>query len=143
MNRKDYVLAMMAASKGAAFEPVHVQKFMFLLDKKVAGLVGGPYFNFTPYDYGPFDHNVYSELENLAGDELVHIDCAPGMGRRLYRLSPEGQEKGDSILKEMSPDVYRYVATLSEWIRTQPFDRLVAWIYKEYPDMKVNSVFRG
>jgi hypothetical protein len=45
---------------------VQVQKLFFLLDENIAADLGGRQFSFEPYDYGPFDRAVYSELELLA-----------------------------------------------------------------------------
>lgn len=67
MYRQDLVLAALAAAgENAAFAPVQVQKFFFLIDREGAHLFGGPHFHFTPYDYGPFDSAVYEALDLLA-----------------------------------------------------------------------------
>jgi len=143
MERKDYVLATLAASPGAAFEPVHVQKILFFLDQKATSLIGGKRFDFKPYAYGPFDVAVYSDLEELANQGLVEIDHTPGLGLRHYRLTPLGQAKGESLQQELSNGAVDYMCRLSKWVRSLPFYRLIFAVYKEYPAMKVNSVFRG
>ena len=76
--RQKVVLAALAAERSSAFAPVQVQKLFFLLDQNIAADFGGRQFNFEPYDYGPFDRAVYSELEALAQKELVAIEAAPG-----------------------------------------------------------------
>jgi hypothetical protein len=43
-----------------------VQKLLFLIDREIPRLVGGPHFNFQSYDFGPFDRDVYDTLEALA-----------------------------------------------------------------------------
>lgn len=142
VSRDEFVLAVLAASNGAAHTPVQVQKLFFLLDKKIPGLVGGPYFNFRPDDYGPFDSAVYSTLEHLSRDGAVAIEYVQDLRRKLYRTTPAGQDKGELNLATFDKPVQDYIRKLSEWLRGLRFAELVTYIYAEFPDMKANSVFR-
>ena len=66
MERSELVLAALAAGgKNASYSPVQVQKLLFLVDREGEKLVGGKHFNFVPYDYGPFDREVYDELARI------------------------------------------------------------------------------
>jgi uncharacterized protein len=144
MNRKEAVLAAMAASHGAVHSPVQIQKLMFLLDRNVPNFVNdGPQFDFQPYDYGPYDRTVYNELEALAEDGSVEIIEAPDLRRRSYRLTPLGQERGDHLITQLGSSTAAYAHKLSEFVRRLTFAQLVSTIYRKYPEMKVNSVFRG
>jgi uncharacterized protein len=142
MTRSEMVLAALAAGgQNATFTPVQVQKLFFLLDKEASHLVGGPYFQFAPYDYGPFDRSVYDELDRLAKNALTLIQST---GRyRVYGLSPEGFQEGSKALNQLSENAKSYVVSVAGWVRQLSFEQLVAAIYNRYPDMKVNSVFRG
>jgi|SRR6266850_6055654 len=142
MDRQSLMLAALAASDGATHSPVQVQKLFFLLDQEIPSHVGGPYFHFIPYDYGPFDVEVYDELKNLEQQDLVAIEREPYTRWKMYRLTPQGQRKGDELLGKMKPAVAAYIRKLSEWVRSLSFAQLVAAIYRKYPDMQVNSVFR-
>lgn len=143
MDRPEIVLAAMAASKGAVHTPVQMQKLLFVIDRKISQDVGGPHFNFEPYDYGPFDQGVYQVLEQLAKNGDVEIDVNAGTRRRTYRLTPQGQRTGDALLSsKVSTAVGQYITRLSEWIRRQTFAELVSAIYRAYPEMRANSVFR-
>lgn len=137
------MLAALAAVPGSSFAPVQAQKFFFLLDRNVSAELGGPLFAFEPYDYGPFDRSVYSELEDLARRGLVAIDHAPGAARRKYGLTAAGHEIGAREIGKMPQRFRDYAPRLSEWVRSLSFADLVGAIYAQYPDMKVNSVFRG
>jgi len=143
MERRDVVLAALAAGKGAPHQPVQVQKMLFLLDKEIGPALGGPHFDFTPYAYGPFDASVYDELDGLAAAGLVEIDSRGGTKRRTYMLTPSGQAEGDRLLNGLHASVSEYIRALSEWLRSLTFDQLVSTIYKLYPDMQARSVFRG
>jgi hypothetical protein len=141
MNRQEYMVAVLAAAGGTVHTPVQVQKLFFLLDKKIPEFVGGPYFDFQAHDYGPFDKNVYSELERLANRGLVSID-EPG-SLKSFRLTVEGNSTGSAGLADLPSVVSEYIARLSQWVRSLSFADLVSAIYREYPEMRANSIFRG
>jgi len=143
MDKQDIILAAFAAAKRAVFTPVQVQKLLFLIDMKIPEQVGGPFFEFVPYDYGPFDKDVYQQLEELAKNELVEILPCPGLSWNKYQLTVEGQERGEEVLSELAPEVADYLRSLSQFVRSLSFAELVSSIYRAYPDMRVNSVFRN
>jgi hypothetical protein len=144
MTRKDILLAMLAAAAGLPYTPAQLQKGMFLVTTNVPALVNeGPAFNFVPYDYGPFDRAVYDEASALQREELADIQPS-GFGQwNVYAASTEGVEKGNEILARMSEPHRNYVVELSRWVRAQSFTSLVKSIYKAYPDMRANSIFRS
>ena len=140
MERKDFVLAVLSSCPDANYNPVQIQKFFFLIDRKISKLVDGPYFNFTPYDYGPFDKRVYSTLEDLAEEGFVTIEET---SYRSYTTTKRGQKKGQELFDELQEKARGYIIRLSEYVRSLSFNELVSAIYKAYPEMRVNSVFRG
>ncbi|MBX9579140.1 MAG: hypothetical protein K2X87_02440 [Gemmataceae bacterium] len=142
MTRRDYVLAVLAASNGAALTPVQVQKLFFLLDRKAPHLTGGPHFQFEAFDYGPFDKGIYSELRTLATMGYAEIESPPNTPVRRYRATEAGVRHGRQVLDGLPAGAAGYNRDLSAWVRGQSFASLVSAIYNEYPDMKANSVFR-
>ena len=55
-NHDDIVAAAFAATEpGTKFDPLRAQKLLFLIDQVVSERIGGPFFDFRPYLYGPFD----------------------------------------------------------------------------------------
>jgi hypothetical protein len=142
-RRKQIMLAAFAADRAASFAPVQVQKMFFLFDRNIVGDIGGPQFAFEPYDYGPFDREVYSELGDLARTGLIRIEAMPDASRRRYSLTAEGYELGKSALDRLNPRAQAYMSRVSAWVRSLSFAELVGSIYRQYPDMKCNSVFRG
>lgn len=142
-RRQNLVLAALAAAPGASYAPVQVQKLFFLLDENIAASVGGRQFAFVPYDFGPFDAAVYHELEALQRAGFVNIArVGPSAGERRYSLTPAGQTAGDAALARLSDGVRSYIAKVSAWVRKLSFGELVGAIYKAYPAMRANSVFR-
>ena len=141
MNKENYVLAVMSAAQTNELSPVRVQKLFFLLDEDASELVGGPHFNFFPYDYGPFDKDVYAVFEALEGKELVAIVPPNFNHPRMYRLTDKGLSTGKKLLESFPEETQDYIAELVEWIRSKSFTQIVSTIYKFYPEMKTNSVF--
>ena len=141
MDRRDLILAALSFSgERAAFTPVQVQKLFFLIDRELGSRIGGPYFSFQPYDYGPFDRAVYQELDVLASLGLADIDTSHSPKRFL--LTNKGVEQGRQLLRSIDPKVRDYLARVTVWVRSRGFGELVNAIYKKYPEMKVNSIFR-
>jgi uncharacterized phage-associated protein len=142
MDKQQVILAALAAAgENATFTPVQVQKLFFLIDREASHLVDGPHFNFAAYDYGPFDRAVYDELDKLAFAGLVEIQSSGPY--RKYLLTPKGYDAGVTWLQELPPKASSFVTRVAKWVRGLSFQQLVAAIYKRYPDMKVNSIFRG
>jgi hypothetical protein len=140
MTRKDIVLAALAPARGSPHTPVQVQKLLFLVDRNISKLVGGPYFNFQPYNYGPFDKAVYEVLEGLAGEGLVEL--CPDWKWNNYRLTEAGQKLGEKFLGSLKEDAREYIQRASDFVRSVSFTELISAIYKAYPEMRRNSVFQ-
>lgn len=141
--RQRFIVAAMAAAPDSSFAPVQLQKFFFLIDANIAEEGREQWFAFEPHNYGPFDRQVYSELEALTAVSMADIhgaESSPAM--RSYSLSPSGQEFGIGELKQHPSDFKEYLAEVSSWVRNQSFAELVGAIYKVYPEMRVNSVFK-
>ena len=140
LAREDVTLSALAAGgENAVFSPVQVQKLFFLIDRKAAHLLGGPHFAFRPYDYGPFYFAVYDQLLALGFSGQVQFS---GSGRyRLYSLTPKGFAEGQEIMSTLPVQTVDFLREVAQWVRRLSFRQLVAAIYREYPDMKVNSIF--
>ena len=142
MNRRDLVLAILAAAEGRSYTPVQIQKAVFVICEQFPNLIDdGPGFNFQPYDYGPFDSDVYSELAQLqlSGDAVI-APAARG-NWNTYAASETGIERGDRLLCDAT--ARDYVLKISAWVRSLSFNSLVKSIYDAYPHMRANSIFRG
>ena len=141
MTSREMVLAALASSDGRPHSPVQVQKLLFLLDREAADLVDGPHFNFQPYNYGPFDKAVYNVLAALDAQGLVTIRMDGW--KRSYALTPPGQREGQRLLGGLPAHAQDYVRRASAFVRDLSFIRLVSAIYKQYPEMRQNSVIRS
>lgn len=143
MNRRNLVLAMLAAAEGRPYTPVQIQKAIFLVCTELPELIDdGPGFDFQPYDYGPFDSDVYSEIEGLVRRGQAVI-LPSGQGNwNTYAATDEGIDDGEDLLEELGEDG-EYIRKISDWVRSMSFSRLVKSIYEAYPHMRARSIFRG
>lgn len=140
MNRRELILAALAAGgENTSYSPVHVQKLLFLVDRKAVHLIGGARFNFVPYDYGPFDGTVYDELDALAEAGLAEVNTAGPY--RKYGLTTDGYRQGTEWLGGLTEDGRSLLTKIALWIKPLNFQQIVATIYKHYPEMKVRGVF--
>lgn len=140
MTREEIVLAALSTGNCDLYTPVQVQKLFFLIDNNIADRIGGPHFNFEPYNYGPFDKEVYTVLEELSLKGYVEI-ISQGPWRS-YKLSESGQREGSQLLSTLNVNVQQYIKNVSEFVRSLSFAELVTAIYKAYPGMKAKSVFQ-
>lgn len=138
---KDMILAALAAGPEVWFTPVQVQKLLFLIDRRIPKLVGGPIFNFVPYHYGPFDKRIYPVLKQLEEEGLVKIQSDSNFRRDAYALTENGVKKGWNELNALPSDAADFIKRANAFVLKATFAQLISAIYRAYPDMKVNSVF--
>ena len=143
MNRRDVLLAIMGAADGRPFSPVQLQKTVFLIDRNLPGVFEtGSRFAFAPYDYGPFDREVYVEAGVLEMGELASI-AKGASGYLEYCATDKGLTRARELLQTLEEEQRAYMVSVVGWVRSLNFAKLVKSIYEAYPEMRANSVFVG
>lgn len=141
-RRQTLVLAALSAGATESFAPVQVQKMFFLIDENLSVELGGKQFEFEPYDYGPFDKNVYAELNALQAMGLVDLTyVSPTAGGRRYSATVAGRAVGIRTLESLSPGAQKFIVDVADWVRKLTFAQLVGSIYKAFPHMREKSIF--
>ena len=144
MNREDVLLVALTAAGNKPMQPVHLQKTIFLIDRGLPQLFDDESkYDFTPYDYGPFDAAVYGDAELLKRAGLVTIEREASASYRVYRVTDAGRVKGELLLAALGMSIGDKICKVVQLVASLTFRELVAAIYKAYPEMKANSVFRG
>jgi len=143
MSKEDLLLAALASSKGSLFSPVQIQKLLFLIDRRIGRDIGGPFFNFTPYKFGPFDKGIYDTLDSLVDGRFVSAISSKESRWKLYRPTATGQVRGEKVLSALARKPKLEVCDLSKYVLKMSFHDLVAAIYRAYPDMQVRSIFKA
>lgn len=145
MTPSDWLLLTVDLAHPRPVQPVQLQKILFLLDRKLSthqkGMDG--LYSFAPYDYGPFDSSVYSDAERLAALGLLSIERPVGQTFKQYQITEAGREKVKEVQGHVDPKVLDFARTLVKWCQGLSFNQLVSAIYRDYPEMKANSVFKG
>ena len=140
-QREDIVAAALAAAgPRAVLDLIRVQVLLFLIDRWVSGRIGGPFFRFQPYLYGPFDRTVHDVIQEMLADGHARIDTS--LPYKRYQLIEAGRQKGEAVLGSLPDPVAEYVGRAARWVRLIPYRRMLAAIYRQYPEMAVNSVVR-
>jgi uncharacterized protein len=143
MDRRELVLALLAAADGRPYTPVQLQKAVFLVTRNMPHIVQGPGFQFAPYDYGPFDSDVYNEALALRLADQAAIAPSPVGRWNTYSATESGVKNGRAVLEALPAPAQKYLREVSAWVRSQSFSSLVKSIYDTYPEMRANSIFRG
>lgn len=143
MEREDWALLAIAAARRGPLSPVQLQKSVFLIGQELSEIVGKACYRFAPYNYGPFDRNVYLDAELLRARGLVAIEIAPGQRWAEYRATPEGIQRAEDLGRQLPANVYEYIQQVVDWSQNLTFQQLVRAIYGKFPEFRANSVFRG
>jgi uncharacterized protein len=140
ITRSDWNLLVLAAADGQPLTPAQFQKVIFLLQQRCPNAIPGGY-SFRPYNYGPFDADVYSDAETLKQRGLARIERFSG-GLRMYAASELGLRRAKEIAERADPRAVVFAKRAVEWARGLSFSELVKSIYQEFPEMKANSIFK-
>jgi hypothetical protein len=143
LSRDEVALVVLAFANGEPFTPVQIQKALFLTSDKVPdAFARSAQYDFQPYDYGPFDRQVYSDIESLERRGLAQINQNPGGRWRTYAASPQGVIEGRRLSTSLEFDDVAVIERIVNLVRSLPFNDLVSAIYRAYPHMRERSVFR-
>lgn len=143
MQPKDWTLLVIASALKEALMPVQLQKSLFLISKNVPVAAEGPFYQFVPYDYGPFNSDVYADAAELEDEGLVVITRPPQTRYKTYRATDAGKAAAERLRVGLPENARQYVAEVVNFTQSVTFNQLVSAIYKHYPEMKANSVFKA
>lgn len=142
VDRPCWILLALRAADSQTLTPVQLQKSLFLLGKRRARDIGGEFYHFEPYHYGPFDAQVYHDAEWLAQDGAIAINASGDRALRCYSLTEQGRAEAKRVEKHASRRAIAYLGRVVPWSQSLSFNELVRAVYDAYPDMRANSVFR-
>ena len=143
IKKKEWTLLALAAANGKSLSPVQLQKILFLFGQKMPKAVAGNYYQFVPYNYGPFDSSIYSDADMLIGQSLAVLQQRPGCRWSEFAATPDGMKRAREIMKDVPKEELEYLAAVVKWVCTLSFRDLLRAVYAKYPDYATNSVFRG
>ena len=136
MDKDSLILMALSTADMQTYTLSQVQKLIFLIQKKLPSIVEKG-FDFQPCDYGPFDKSMHWQLKRLNQQGAIEMQQTT-----KYSLTAGGLEKGKKYFNTLEDSEQRYIERLSKFARELSFSELVASIYKAYPEMRENSVFK-
>jgi hypothetical protein len=141
MERTDWLLMAVAAGGAKGLSPVQLQKSLFLLGRAYGAVLDVQFYEFIPYDYGPFCIDIYRDAEKLQQMGYVEIR-RQGSQWPEHFATASGSEYARE-LKEIAPrHAYDYLVEVVQWAQSLSFPALVRAIYDAFPEFKQNSVFQ-
>jgi hypothetical protein len=142
-QRDEVALIVLSIARGQPFTPAQIQKTMFLASDRVSdAFAPNSTYHFYPYDYGPFDPEVYSDVEALERRGLAQINQQPGNRWRTYAASEDGVVEGQRLAEQLTVQQRVMIERIVGLVRRLSFNQLISAIYRAYPEMRVNSVFQ-
>jgi uncharacterized protein YwgA len=123
------------------FTPVQIQKALFLASDRAPDAFYSTY-DFQPYDYGPFDRQVYLDVEELERLGLAQVNQPPGSRWKTYAATAAGKAEGARLTQSLTEPQRELLKKIVTLVRGLSFNDLVSAIYRAYPDMRARSVFR-
>ena len=143
MRRRDWVLLVTAAADGEPLSAVQLQKVLFLIGKDLDHQVGEHYYDFRPFHYGPYAVAVYEDATRLNQEGLVLVAAASQGRWNEYQATPNGTRVAATLLQSLPKSDADRIRALVKWARSLSFEDLLRAVYTKYPEMRVNSRFRG
>lgn len=142
MERKHWTLLVLDEAGPSGLSPIQLQKSLFLIGRNLPSEVGEDYYEFVPYNYGPFDARVYSDAQSLVSQRFAQVIQVAGKNWSHYAITETGHNMADHIREtELSERASKYISTVVKWVQSLSFAQLLAAIYKAYPEYKAKSVF--
>lgn len=141
LTKEDWTLLAIACAGESGLTPAQLQKSLFLLEKNSPRKISN-FYQFKPYNYGPFDKTIYLDANVLASENLVKVNGVDGQSWSKYHITEQGLTKAKKLKSELDPPLSSYLERVVHWAQRLSFSQLIASIYKRYPEYKVNSVFK-
>lgn len=136
LDRQDVVLLIADGAEGSyPLDPIRLMKGCFLVSQ-----LGRPawkeLFRFEPYDYGPFDSDVYRSRDALVSRGL--LAAAPAGRYSTYSLTAAGRERVASLRAALGSNA-DWFAQIGRYVTSRSFTDLLDEVYAQYPEFATKS----
>src|SRR5688500_8336561 len=123
MRPIDWTLLVIAKAAPGPIQPVQLQKSLFLLGRNLSkeALQSESFYEFVPYDYGPFSASVYADAETLEAEGFVNIRRPPDTRYKLYTVTEAGSRRALELEQALSPSAKDYLSKVVRFTQTVPF----------------------
>lgn len=129
LNRQRTVLHLLELAGGTAGK-IQVVKWCFLMAEE-GSATDGSFYQFVPYQYGPYSFSLAWEIEALARDGYVkETDKSWGL-----------TERGQKAASQLPPELQRDATLVIRRYGEQALDQLIETVYSRFPWYTMNSRF--
>lgn len=122
MDKKDWLLLVLASAKKKGLTPVQLQKSLFLLGNEIPEAVGKRFYDFVPYNYGPFDKAIYSDAEWLEAEGLLTIQKKSTLP--VYFITAAGDKRARELARKANKKDLTYLQEVVDWCSSLSFAEL-------------------
>jgi len=140
MTKKDWVLLLINFAGEKGLSPLKLQKSVFLLSKNLHEDLSKDFYNFIPYNYGPFSKEIYTDIDILDSEGLIKILEFKDRKWPEYHITSKGVKKSEKLILHLDDKTKKYLEKLVNWVNSLSFLELIHIIYSNYPEYKANSV---
>jgi uncharacterized protein (DUF488 family) len=123
------VLVHLLQQAGRPVSKIDLMKWCFLLRNEMPSQGGGAFYDFVPYDFGPFSFCLYREIGQLVCDGTIEFS-----GDSYWRRCAQA-DAADGLPDAVKQDAGRILRRFNEKTTSQLMD----YVYKQYPWFTVNS----
>ena len=140
MTKREWVLLVINFANEKGLSPLKLQKSVFLLSKNLSEDLDKDFYNFIPYNYGPFSKEIYKDINMLVSDDLIKILEFRDKKWPEYLITSKGEKTSEKLILNLNDKTKKYLEKLVKWINDLSFLELINVIYSNYPEYKVHSV---
>jgi uncharacterized protein len=142
LNKRDWNLLVVDSAGGDFISPLQLQKALFLIGKNISPRIGSDFYDFKPYNYGPFSLDIYKDIESLISDGDCKAHSKTGQSWTEFHITEQGRKKAEALYAQLPQRDLEYVRELVSWINKLTFKQLLGYIYKNYPEFATKSIFK-
>jgi hypothetical protein len=96
------------------------------------------FFDFQPYDYGPFDRGVYAARDVLLGRGLLAAQLTTRYP--AYALTDAGRARLAAVRRLVGDSDADWLARIGRYVTSKSFSQLLDEVYAAFPEYAVRSV---
>ena len=142
MERKDITLLVVESARDEGLSPIQIQKSLFLIGESRLPGLPSDFYEFYPYNYGPFCEEVYHDADALVEEGMVFNMPVSGQSWSRYVITPKGRVRAEAVRSDGISELVGYIGEIVEWVSGLTFSELLRAIYDKYPRYSENSVFQ-
>ena len=142
IRQKILLLVFQNLKNSKKLDPIQIQKTIFLIEKEcIENKSLTKTFNFVPYNYGPFDKDIYNDLQILIQKNLVASEWNGNIKQYKATENTELFDYRNELVNHYGKTFVDNVKNITDFVSNLSFDKLLNWLYNKYPEMAENTVY--